>query len=136
MNPVNQPITLWRGDYFSMGMRLRDTVWNPALNDGEGGYEPGDYQDLTGCTVAGHIRRTPDDPEILASFTGTILDQSDPDTKGRILWELFHEDTKDLPLNPDAKTKWGYDLQVSSPDGEPDTPQYGSVTVKGDYTHD
>ena len=87
-----------------------------------------------GCTVAGQIRATPDG-EVLANFTGTIQDQTDPDTKGRILWELFNEDTQPLPLT-DPKNKWGYDLQITDPSGEPETAQYGSVTVKGDYTHE
>lgn len=137
MIPANQPITLTRGDYFPMGLRIRTMVWDPTANDDAGGYVPSDYRDLTGCTVLGQIRKTTEDPTVLATFTATILNQVDDATVGKVRLELFHEDTKDLPLTDDkAKLVWGYDIQVLDPSGEPETYVTGSVKVKGDYSRD
>lgn len=137
MIPANVPIVLTRGDYSVMGLRIRTLVWDPSANDGEGGYVPGDYRDLTGCTVLGQVRRSVDDATVLATFTPTILNQADAATKGKVRLELFHADTKDLPLTND-KTKeiWVYDVQVAGPTDEPETYIGGSCKVRGDVSRD
>lgn len=137
MIPAVVPIKLTRGDLHRMGLRIRTKVWDPDANDGAGGYVPGPYRDLTGCSVLAQVRKTTEDTTVLGAWTATILDQNDAATKGKVRLEMPHAVSKLLPLTND-KTKeiWVYDVQIEDPSGEPETYIGGPLRVIGDTSRD
>jgi hypothetical protein len=76
VKPAVHDTSIYRGDTYELFFRVRTQVWNPLLNGGAGGLEPGPYRDLTGFTGAAQFRSSPDavdPPELI--FTVTIVDQ-------------------------------------------------------------
>lgn len=108
MQPVTQDITVYQGDYFEFFFRVRDRVWNAALNGGLGGWEPGSYRDLTGKRARAEIRATAGGATALATFSYTLFDQTDPLTKGGVLLYLLPAATLALVANG------VWDVQVES----------------------
>jgi hypothetical protein len=128
VQPAVQDITVRQGDRFDLFVRLRQKVWNPALNGGLGDWEPGPYVDLTGKTVRSQIRTTSDAAAVAATFTPTISDQVA--LKGGCLLTLFPVDTRSLSVNG------VYDVEVETTATPTDTETFleGAVTVKKDTT--
>ena len=119
-----------RGDTFRRVVRLRERVWNPALNDGAGGYEAGNYIDLTGYSAPkAQFRETKLDVAVTVELTCTILTQSGG-TLGGI--RLYAADT--LTRNMD-KDKYVWDLELLNPAGDRDTYLTGVINNTLDVTH-
>lgn len=128
MQPVVQDITVRQGDRFDLFVRLREKVWNPALNAGAGDWEPGDYIDLTGKTVRSQIRNDAADATVRAEFTVAISNQVT--LKGGCLLTLFPDDTKVLTANG------VYDVEIETTATPTDTETFleGAVTLVKEVT--
>jgi hypothetical protein len=128
VQPAVQDITVRQGDRFDLFVRLRQKVWNPALNGGAGDWEPGPYVDLTGKTVRSQVRNTADDTTVRATFTPTISDQVT--LKGGCLLTLFPVDTRALIVNA------VYDVEVETTATPTDTETFleGAITLKKEIT--
>lgn len=127
MKPYQHDIEIYRGDTFELFFRVRTRVWNPALNGGAGGYEPGPYRDLTGFAGTSQVRSTADavDPAAL-DFTVTIADQIT--TTGGVLVRATPALTAALVISAGV-----YDVQLA--DGtDKFTYIKGGVTVDPDVT--
>lgn len=127
MRPYAKDLELYRGDYFVQTFRLRSRVWNPALNAGVGGWEPGDYRDLTGWTGLFQIRKNADDVTALANGVVTILDQTL--FKGSVQYSLEGPAAAELPGG-----KAYYDVQLTDTSNKPRTFIAGAVNVIKDVS--
>lgn len=130
MQPGTQDITIYQGDDYELFFRVRALVWDPDANGGAGGYVPGDYVDLTGFTPKAQIRPSAGSATLLAEFTATLANQTDPDTKGGVYLTLDSAETTDLPT---TGGKW--DVQLTE-DATLKVQTYlrGSVTVTAEVT--
>lgn len=115
MTPANVQLPLYRGDNYNATFRLR--YKNP---DGTSG----DYLDLTGCTPLVQIRLRESSP-VLVTVAATILDQTDPATKGGVTIALTGGDTASLP----TLAEW--DFQLTHPDNTVLTYLAGPVVTNG-----
>lgn len=161
--PYTQQITIYRGDTFTQMLRLRQRQWNPLLNQGQGGWMPGAYRDLTGWSGGFQIRTQPDSPAAAATGVVTIMDQTT--TPGGITYTMSPAQTATLVPDPlyqpypiqdptwpsttpagtslapaDALSPtWGgwmyYDVQLTTPAGEVYTYVAGPVKFIKDVTH-
>lgn len=131
MKPLSKVWEMVRGDYFDIVFRVRTRVWNPALNGGAGGYEAGDYVDLTGYEGNFQVRATPD-AAVMAQGVVTILEpQADPDVTGSVLLEI--PEAQALLLVPGTQ---GFDVQLRDSLTRPKTYISGSLIVYADFTRD
>jgi hypothetical protein len=127
VKPTVHDIEIYRGDTFELFFRVRTRVWNPALNGGLGGYEPGPYRDLTGFTPKAQIRSSAGaaDPPAL-EFVCSLSNQTT--TPGGVLVRATPALTEALVIDAGV-----YDVQLS--DG---TDKYtyikGAVAVDPDVT--
>ena len=119
MVPAEQNITIYRGDSFSLTLRLRQ-----RNADGTAGT----YLDLTGVVARAQIRATEDAPDVLATFVTTVLDQVA--TPGGVSLTLATADTAVLPAN--MPSKW--DVELDFPNGDVKTYLKGTVSVVADVT--
>jgi hypothetical protein len=129
MQPSPKPIRLTRGDFYELYMRIRERVWD----EGSQSWVPGAYRDLTGWSGQAQMRRTYDDPDVLATFDVVLDDQTQPDTVGGVFVRLEDAVTATLPVTDD-KNRWVWDLEMIDLAGKPATYLQGSVTVKPDVT--
>lgn len=130
MKPGVYNLETRRGDTFRRTVRLRERLWNPALNDGAGGYESGAYLDLTGYSAPkAQFRETKLDPTVALELTCTILTQSG-DTLGGV--RFYATDTLMSALD---KASYVWDFEMLNPDGDRDTYLAGTVTNDLDVTH-
>lgn len=126
MQPYQQDVTSWRGDYYAAAFRVRSRVWNPMLNNGTGGWEPGPYKDLTGWTGDYQLRDDPDTTTAAATGVVEILDQVT--YLGGVRYHLPGTAVVDL-AGP-----YFYDVQLTDPDGNPRTFVAGTHTFDKDVT--
>ena len=128
MKPLKKDIEIRRGDTFELFFRVRTRVWNPALNGGAGGYEPGPYRDLTGYTVTSQFRSSEDAADPALTFTCTLTNQTT--TPGGVLVRATPAQTAALTI-----FAGGYDVQLATA-GMVDAWTYieGTVTVDKDWT--
>ena len=90
--------------------------------------------DLTGCLCRGQIRRTPDDPEIVAEFVFEIA--ADP-TTGVVIWGLPNTVTAALPAGAtvrDAASQYVYDQEIEDAAGRIIPWRYGAALVHREVT--
>jgi hypothetical protein len=129
MIPYPKDIKVRRGDTKRIFFRVRERVWNPALNGGAGGWEAGPYRDLTGWTVLAQIRETTESAEPTATFTTTLSNQTT--TPGGVELKLAPAVTAAMTL-PAAGGGW--DVQLTDLAGDVHTYIEGKVTFEKDYS--
>lgn len=117
MIPGSKNLQLYQGDTFHMIVRLKRK--DPDVGEV--------YLDLTDCVVTAQIREVELSPSPLTEFTTTLLDQTDPDTRGGIAMNLDSSQTTTL-----IKSK--YDLQVVWPDDDVKTYLRGDITIMAEVT--
>jgi hypothetical protein len=122
MQPAQCDITLYRGDYFEMTVRLREGTWNGYQ------YVAGNYLNLTGWTGRAEIRANQDATDVLASFTAEILTQAGS-SLGGVKLSLPTAQTSTLSV---ASAVW--DFQLTDPASRVYTYLRGSVAVEKDVT--
>jgi hypothetical protein len=124
--PATRDITIYRGDSFSLFVRIRSKVFNEMTN----AFEPGPYQNLTGLTGRAHIRATAGpDGDLLAEITCTIPDQAVPENHGSVLLTM-------TPAQTAAINRAGvWDFQLENADRS-DVRTYlrGRVTIEEEVT--
>ena len=121
MIPATCDISLYRGDYFEMTLRLRAGTFNGTS------YTPGTYLDLTGWTPKAEIRANEDAATPLATFTTEVLNQVD--VPGGV--HLFLPSTESAALTAAAAI---WDVQLTDPQSHVYTYLRGKVTVTKDVT--
>ena len=90
--------------------------------------------DLTGCLCRGQIRRTADDPEIVAEFVFEIA--ADPKT-GVVTWGLPNAVTSALTAGASVKdpvSQYVYDQEIEDAAGRIIPWRYGSALVHREVT--
>lgn len=120
-SPASKPITMVRGDDYSLFFRVTKKVWNA-----ETGLFDSDYEDFTGWTGAAQLRATVDDTEFLA-FTIEFADQAV--TPGAGFMTMGHVLTETIDFEAGI-----YDAQLTAPDGLRTTFFGGAVVIKKDVT--
>jgi hypothetical protein len=141
MVPYAQTIEIYRGDYYSQMLRLRQRVWNPILKNGQGDWAPGPYRDLTGWSGIFQIRTQPDQISPAGVGTVTIMDQVQ--TVGGVTYSIPGTVTQNLEPDPNyappgedpGNFLWGwmyYHVKLIDPSGNDYTFLAGTVKlVKG-----
>lgn len=119
LSPATHNLVLYRGDSVDLPLRF-------GTADVAGAFDVG--YDLTGVVFAAQIRAKEDSAVILASFTVTLDDQTDPATVGKLALTLGSGDTDSLP----GTAKW--DLQATWPGATVRTYLAGKVTTHKDTT--
>lgn len=118
-----QDLKFVTGDYFKMRILIEDA--DPDSPDPENPVMV--PRNLTGWTARAHIRKdTKRETDILATFEVTV-GETDP-TDGFLVLELLEEESEKCII------KGGWDLELSDPDGKPDTILGGKVIPRLDYT--
>lgn len=115
MLPATRDLTIYKGDTFTMQVRLRQKTVDGLA---------GASVDLTGATPKAQVRTDYDAPAVLADFTCTLA----PATSGIIQLELSAAQTATF-------TTGVWDLQVTFPDGRIRTYVTGTVTTQKEVTH-
>lgn len=113
--PAYAAISIYRGDSYELRLRIRTS-------------DPGIYVDLTGGMVYSQIRIAPNSAHLMASFTVTMLDQSDPDTMGGVVLALTPQETMRLSHNA------AYDVRIAWPGDRIETVLAGPMTLIQDVT--
>jgi len=93
--------------------------------------------DITGWVFTGQIRKRYDSPDVIASFTFAIQDQTT--AKGQVLMTMSPADTLAIPVDKSSGvtkriTKYAYDVQVLIPGGEVDRVIEGIANVSPEVT--
>lgn len=127
MKPYPHQIDVYRGDYFYDTFRVRHRVWNPAYNDGRGGWGPGPYRDMSGWTGNFQIRATPDSATVMGQGQVFVIDQTE--ILGAIQFSMEADQTE-LLVKGDAV----YDVELTDPDGRPHTFLAGIARIDPDVT--
>ena len=128
MTPASYTIRFTRGDDYRLKVRVRSRVWNPALNGGEGGYEPGPYINIAGWTGKAQARADADDAGApLVEMTVTI-DANQVANTGTMFIEMADTQTATIP---DGAV---WDLELVDTAGEKHTYMSGKMKVKKDVT--
>lgn len=129
MQPVLQDISVYQGDTFDFFFRVRERVWDPALEE----YVAGNYINLTGWSGKSQIRASADATAVLAEFTVTISDQAV--TPGGVLLVLTPAQTAALPATASPTVPAAiWDVQLTNGAGEIRTFIRGAVTVTREVT--
>jgi hypothetical protein len=121
MIPAACDISLYRGDYFEMTLRVRQGTLTGTT------YTPGPYIDLTGWTPKAEIRANEDATTALATFTTEVLDQVA--SKGAVHLSLPSSESALLSA---ATAIW--DVQLTDPQTHVYTYLRGKVTITKDIT--
>lgn len=110
--------TAFRGDYIEVGLAVATSASVPI--------------DLTGYEASSMIRKrsSTGTGELVASWDVEILDQSDPDTVGKIRLSLDASVAGTLPT-----TILLYDVELVDPDGRPATIGPLELVILPDQTH-
>lgn len=127
MEPYPKQIKVYRGDYFYDSFRVRHRVWNPAYNDGLGGWGPGPYRDMSGWTGNFQIRATHDSEAVMGQGDVFIIDQGE--ILGGVQFSMEHTETESL-----IRGEAVYDVQLTDPDGRPHTFLAGVALIDPDVT--
>ncbi len=95
--------------------------------------------DLTGYTFAGKLRRKTQDSTVIASFAFTILDQSQPATKGQVRAKISAATSSAIALDPSENYKrkityFAYDMERTRPDGNILRFREGSISISPEVT--
>jgi hypothetical protein len=72
MIPAQCDISLYRGDDFSLLVRLRSSIWDNYQQK----FVPGPYVNLTGWTGKAQVRPSEDSPTVITEFQVIVLDQT------------------------------------------------------------
>lgn len=134
MKPGTLNLDIYRGDHVEVFFRLRERVYDPNANFGEGAYVAGDYINLTGYTAAAQIRAKAMDNAVLAVFEASIPADT-LETRGSVLLTMHTNVTSTLPV--DMLTGIGlavWDCQLTNSQGHPRTYMAGAVNIIADVT--
>lgn len=106
MSAANYDIKIDQGSDFSMTLTFKDINENNI--------------DLTGFVFDGQLRLSYSNPVIIASFTFTILDQSDPLTLGQVIVSMDAATSTAIPVTPiqgnstqRPNTNYIYDIEAT-----------------------
>lgn len=113
--PAYSAITIYRGDSYELQLRIRTE-------------DPDVYVDLTGGAPYAQIRPEPRSRQLLADFTVTMLDQTDPNTMGGLVLTLTPTETGRLSRNG------AYDVRIHWPNDHIETVLAGPMTLIQDVT--
>ena len=125
MIPADHPITIKRGDTFSLFARARDKVWDPVNSV----YVPGDYKDITGWTGTCQLRTTEDAVDVEAVATITLGNQE-------IVPGSFFMTMTPAITGAIVASSGVYDIQFVTPAGEVHTYVSGEWTLSKDVTRE
>lgn len=116
---------VYRGDRRELYFRYREST---IVNGEE---VPGDYIDLTGWVPTGKIKLSLDDPPeaIVAQWSCTLDDQTNPDTKGGVTCVLLPAESQKLD-----EPKYVYDIQLVKDAANIKTAIYGEIKTIKDVT--
>lgn len=114
MLPVNQNLSIYKGDTFVYTFKLRTKTATG---------QPGAYVDLTGCTAKAQIRASQDDATVMAEFATAT-----GGTTGSVTLTLSPTQTAALTSNG------VWDAQITFADGTVKTYLAGTTTVVKEVT--
>lgn len=99
----------------------------------------GNQIDLTGNLYRAEIKQNVTDTIVVASFAFQILDQTDPTTKGQVIWSMDATTTMGIALrkqgNPARQVQaFCYDIEVTYPSAAVDRILQGLCNVSPEVT--
>lgn len=118
-------LTVYQGSTFSKLLTFKDSN--------------GSTIDLTGSTFSSQLRKTATDATVYVNFTFTLLDQTDPSTKGQVLWQATATQMASIPVKTETNYKkqanyYPYDINWIKADSTTERIIEGYMSVESEVT--